>query len=120
MALIKCKECGKEFSDMAETCPNCGYSEKKAKEKATLKPAGERKNKYMAGILAILFFAVGAHEFYLGNTGQGLLWFLCCCILSWVFPFIFGIAAVWALIEGITLMCMNQESFDNKYNRISK
>lgn len=25
MALIKCKECGKEFSDMANTCPFCGY-----------------------------------------------------------------------------------------------
>ena len=25
MALIKCKECGKEISDMAKKCPNCGY-----------------------------------------------------------------------------------------------
>ena len=24
MALIKCTECGKEFSDKAESCPNCG------------------------------------------------------------------------------------------------
>lgn len=24
MALIKCKECGKEISSMAESCPNCG------------------------------------------------------------------------------------------------
>ncbi len=24
MALIKCKECGKEISDQAKTCPNCG------------------------------------------------------------------------------------------------
>ena len=24
MALIKCVECGKEFSDRAESCPNCG------------------------------------------------------------------------------------------------
>ena len=24
MALIKCKECGKEISDKANTCPNCG------------------------------------------------------------------------------------------------
>lgn len=29
MALIKCKECGKEFSDMADACPNCGYKPKK-------------------------------------------------------------------------------------------
>lgn len=25
MALIKCRECGKEISDKAKTCPNCGY-----------------------------------------------------------------------------------------------
>ncbi len=25
MALIKCKECGKEISENAESCPNCGY-----------------------------------------------------------------------------------------------
>ena len=25
MALIKCPECGKEVSDKAEACPNCGY-----------------------------------------------------------------------------------------------
>ena len=39
MALIKCKECGKEFSDMAAACPNCGYNpslERKKKEEETL------------------------------------------------------------------------------------
>ncbi len=25
MALIKCPECGKQVSDKAEACPNCGY-----------------------------------------------------------------------------------------------
>lgn len=26
MALIKCKECGKEISSKAKTCPNCGVA----------------------------------------------------------------------------------------------
>lgn len=30
MALIKCKECGKEISSEAEACPHCGYKPKKA------------------------------------------------------------------------------------------
>ena len=30
MALITCKECGKEISDTAKICPNCGYSQKKS------------------------------------------------------------------------------------------
>lgn len=29
MALIKCPECGKEVSDTAENCPNCGYNMQK-------------------------------------------------------------------------------------------
>ena len=29
MALINCKECGKEISDMAKACPHCGYPIKK-------------------------------------------------------------------------------------------
>ena len=26
MALIKCPECGKQMSDMAGSCPHCGYT----------------------------------------------------------------------------------------------
>lgn len=29
MALIKCPECGKEISDTAKSCPNCGHKTKK-------------------------------------------------------------------------------------------
>ena len=32
MALIKCKECGKDVSKQADSCPECGYSFKKEKE----------------------------------------------------------------------------------------
>lgn len=35
MALIKCKECGKELSDKAKICPNCGYRERKPITKKT-------------------------------------------------------------------------------------
>ncbi len=37
MALINCPECGKEVSDAAELCPNCGYSIKKHKKKPQTK-----------------------------------------------------------------------------------
>ena len=30
MALKKCPECGKEFSDTATACPHCGYVVKKS------------------------------------------------------------------------------------------
>lgn len=35
MALIKCKECGKEISDSVKSCPHCGYVYKK--EHSTIK-----------------------------------------------------------------------------------
>ena len=36
MALVKCKECGKEISDTVKVCPNCGYREKKQIDKKKL------------------------------------------------------------------------------------
>lgn len=53
MALIKCKECEKEVSDQAETCPGCGARVKpksKALLYAVLVPIG----------LVILFLGYGA------------------------------------------------------------
>ena len=38
MALIKCKECGSEVSDKAETCPKCGVSEPALDWKKILNP----------------------------------------------------------------------------------
>ena len=32
MALIKCPECGRDVSDSAITCPNCGYPLKQNQE----------------------------------------------------------------------------------------
>ena len=37
MALIKCSECGKEISDSAERCPNCGSLTTKGNTKAVAK-----------------------------------------------------------------------------------
>lgn len=50
MALIKCPECGKEVSDSAKTCPNCGYPIAKtvaAQEKTTV----SKKSKWSKIIL---------------------------------------------------------------------
>lgn len=36
MALIKCPECGKEISDKARACPNCGYPIAKLNDKDSI------------------------------------------------------------------------------------
>lgn len=48
MALIKCKECGKELSDQAERCPNCGY---KLKEVEIPKVIVEKSNTSRTGTI---------------------------------------------------------------------
>lgn len=40
MALIKCNECGKEISDKANTCPNCGCPIEKGKKKVRIIKSG--------------------------------------------------------------------------------
>lgn len=47
MALIKCKECGKEFSDTSNVCPHCGWTRRKQ--------AG-----LLSGLLSIFLVIVGS------------------------------------------------------------
>jgi hypothetical protein len=39
MALIKCPECGREISDKAPNCPNCGYVQDTASVKGSVDDA---------------------------------------------------------------------------------
>jgi TM2 domain-containing membrane protein YozV len=65
------------------------------------------KNKIAAGLLGIFLGAFGAHHFYLGNTGRGILYFL----LFWTI-----IIPIIGLVEGIMLITMTDEAFDAEYN----
>jgi len=66
------------------------------------------KNKSTAGILALFLGAFGAHKFYLGELGWGLLYLFFCW--AWI-PGIVG------FFEGIGLLLMTEEAFNFKYNR---
>lgn len=73
------------------------------------------KDKTTAGILAIIFGEWGIHCFYLGKTGKGLAYLLIWFLLCWtiVIPIILAIIAI---IEGIVLLCKDQDEFDIQYN----
>lgn len=64
------------------------------------------KSKVVAGILAILLPALGAHKFYMENSKAGLIWLLtswfCLCAPLW---WIVG------LIEGIMILVEDDEKF---------
>lgn len=61
MALITCPECGKEISDSAKSCPNCGYENLKAddKPKPRRTELSEVQKNIGAGILYIIIGIIG-------------------------------------------------------------
>lgn len=69
MALIKCRECGKEISDQAEMCPNCGYKlkVKKAINNDT-KSTKKRTGSIICLVGAIIYLLLGITMLVMLNT----------------------------------------------------
>lgn len=98
-----CSSCGEIIKKAAEICPECGVRQSPPGGTNT---AGSTKDRTTAGILAILLGGLGAHKFYLGDTGLGLL-YLC---FSWTL-----IPALVGLIEGIIYLTKTDEEFQQQY-----
>ncbi|WP_207205230.1 TM2 domain-containing protein [Methanolobus psychrotolerans] len=96
-----CTKCGAVILKEAEICPRCGV-----RQPHTYSGRG-RKDKTAAALLAIFLGGLGAHKFYLNNSGAGLL-YLC---FFWTY-----IPSLLGLIEGIIYLTMSNEEFDRKYN----
>ena len=71
-------------------------------------PRGSGKDKTVAGILAILLGGLGVQYFYLGKIGAGLLTILLSIVTC-------GLWEILMLVQGIMMLTMNQEEFDQKY-----
>jgi len=97
MALGKCKECGKEISDQAVSCPNCGaplpgLSDEKMED--IKKHSTFAKSRWLGGMaflggLAWLFFSaqIGGKDAFVMAWG-GAKWFI-------------GIGAIWYIVAEI-------------------
>jgi len=112
MEARKCTNCSQPVSPTAVTCPNCG--EKLTPVAQAYYPPGQpmyqsrvpSKDKTVAGLLGILLGGLGAHHFYLGNVGMGILYL----IFSWTFiPLFLGV------IEGIVYLATNDEKWLQKH-----
>lgn len=63
--LIKCNECGKEVSDKANTCPNCGAPIKEDEIKKEIK-AGINVTKKIAIVLIVILSIIIVCAFIFG------------------------------------------------------
>lgn len=77
--------------------------------------AGDGKSKVVAGVLALLLGALGAHKFYLGATGAGIIMLLA-SLFGWVLLFIPNwIVGVIAVVEGIIYLTRTDDEFHERY-----
>lgn len=105
-----CKFCGSEIDDDCVVCPKCGKQvgplsgtgSNGMNKDGSFGPVINGKNKMVAGILGILLGDIGVHDFYLGNTGAGILSILFC----WT-----GIPAIIGLVQGIIILTESDEAF---------
>lgn len=71
-------------------------------------PGPSGKSRGVAGLLAIFLGGFGIQYFYLGKNTAGVITLiitLCLC----------GIPSIIWLIQGILMLCMNQQDFERKY-----
>ena len=116
-----CPNCGSQNPDNANNCTNCGTSLNNAAQYQQFytnnqlnneygqqgpmnNNGGEQKSKLVAGLLGILVGSLGVHDFYLGNTRNGVIKLLL-TLVGWILcglgPLVAGI---WGLVEGIQIL----------------
>lgn len=100
-----CSNCGAELNEEQDVCLRCGVRVKNGK---TASDNLSEKSKMVAGLLALFFGQIGAHNFYLGYNGKGTAQLLLTVFGYLLSFFIIGIpmiiaAALWGFIEAIMI-----------------
>ena len=118
MSEKKCPSCGASIDLIATECKYCGEAivvEAPQYQASQAPPVYSSngvpiasKSKITAGLLGIFLGGIGAHKFYLGKIGMGILYLVFC----WTYiPVIVG------FIEGIIYLALSDEEFYYKYVR---
>jgi TM2 domain-containing membrane protein YozV/ribosomal protein L40E len=102
-----CSECGAVIKVKAEICPKCGVRQFIQPATLNFGPlASNGKSRMAAALFAFFLGAFGAHKFYLGQIGLGVLYLVFCWTM---------IPAIVAFIEFILFLVMSDADFDRKY-----
>ena len=74
------------------------------------------KSKTTAGLLGILLGEFGIHWFYLGKTNRGLCYLVISLVGLFFMMLPFIIVGIIGFIEGIMLLCKDEDTFNYEYN----
>jgi hypothetical protein len=97
-----CGECGIKLIDVtAESCPRCQAF-------FGLHESARPRSRITAALLAFLFGGAGAHRFYLGQSGLGLLY----ALFAWTL-----IPGLVSFVDFIRLLAMSDERFAAVHGR---
>lgn len=114
-----CPNCGNQCSASQAVCLKCGSSlgaRGVGSSEAVIIDGNDEYNggsvvgnysKQTAGILGLLLGGLGAHKFYHGSFGLGILY------IVFIFTFV---PAILGFVEGIMYLTMDQAEYDRKYN----
>ena len=93
-----CTECGELINIKAEICPKCGVRQQNSSV------SNKKDDKWLISVLLCLFLGgLGAHRFYTGHTGIGVIQLLT-----------LGGCGIWALIDFIILLTGNFKDAQGK------
>ena len=96
-----CKNCGAEIDDKAVICIKCGCST--SSQNPIPNPGVSEKSGLATLLLCLLLGGLGAHRFYVGKIGTGILQLLTC-----------GGCGIWALID-LIMICTG--SFTDEFGK---
>jgi ribosomal protein L37E len=102
MSMVHCRGCGKQIHESAPTCPHCGAPQ--AAVQSAHSAAASDKKKISAALLCWFLGVFGAHRFYVGKVGTGLIQL-----------FTLGGLGIWAFIDLVMILL---GKFEDKSGRL--